>query len=468
MTMEATLSHHVVGTRFEDIPPAAIAAAKRSILDTLGVMLAASGLSEEANEFESLSREFGGTEEGTIVGYSKRLPSHMAALVNGALCHPLDFDDTHEDAPCHPTAETLPAALAAAERLGTTSGAELLAAVALATDVVCRIGIAVDTGPTEHGWLPAAVYGYFGAAAAAGRILKLSPEQMQHAFGIVYGQTAGSHEMSRGNGSYRGVRDAFSQHAGLLSALLAQRGITGPTSFLEGVEGLYPLYFKGRYTPSKVLSNLGKLFEGCNVSHKPWPACRLFHPYIDAILQLQREMSIADADVDTVEVQVSGWNMMLSEPREDRLAPKSAMDAKYSLLFTLGIALAHGEVKIEHYLPAALTDAHTISAAKKVCCVLDPSLPNSGITRGALAVNLKSGHRLVKAVEHAYGSRQHPMSDAAIEEKFRDCARYARGQLGADAIEAIIQGVWHLEHVNDIRSLTAMLSASRDGESGRV
>src|SRR3546814_6481570 len=95
--MEAIISRHVVETRYEDIDPAAIAAAKRSILDTLGVMLAASGLSEEAHQFESLAREFGGAEESTVVGYPKRLPSPMAALVNGALCHPLDFDDRSEE-----------------------------------------------------------------------------------------------------------------------------------------------------------------------------------------------------------------------------------------------------------------------------------------------------------------------------------------------------------------------------------
>lgn len=452
MTLEEQLCRHLAACRYEDLPTEAVQAAKASILDTMGVMLASTTNSDDCVRMVELARDLGGKPESTVVGFGDRLPSPMAALINGALCHPLDYDDTHEGAKSHPTAQTLPAALAVAQRVGKVSGKDFITAVAAGADFALRVALAVDAGPTEHGWLGSAVYGPFGAAAAAGKILGLSADGLQNAIGMAYAQTGGTREMAEGS-SLRGVRDGFSGKVGVLSALLAHQGLTGPGRFLEGRAGVYNLYFRGKYTRERLTQDLGKVFEGANVSFKLWPSCRLTHTYIEAVITLMREHKLGWEDVEQLDAIVSKWGKELSEPPERRLTPPTSVAAGDSLPFTLAVAMVHGNVKIEHYALAALKDERVLAAARRVKHVFDEKLDPKDMTPADITIRTRDGRTLKKRVPHAYGSPQNPLKKGGLEEKFLDCATHSVKPIGKDRAAQLIESMLGLEKLESIEAI---------------
>lgn len=175
----------MVSTDYEDIPADVIKYDKGIILDTLGVLMAGSS-APACKEIVELVRDMGGKPESSILVYGGKVPSMMATLANATMAQARDFDDTHDEAILHSHSSVLTTALAAAEATG-ASGKRLLTGVILGAEVECRIGVAIRTplAFTRTGTL-----GYFGATAAAGKILGLSEEELLNAFGIMYSQVS--------------------------------------------------------------------------------------------------------------------------------------------------------------------------------------------------------------------------------------------------------------------------------------
>src|SRR5262245_5353607 len=166
-----TLARHVVGLGYDDLPASVVEVAKNSILDAIGVTLAASGVGEASGAFVEIARTGGGEEQASLIGLGCKVSAPMAAFANGSMAHELDFEDTHDAALVHPNAATLPAALAAAEMTGGISGKEFIVAMVAGADLACRLSLAFRSDPEERGWYFHPVLGSYGAAAAAARIL---------------------------------------------------------------------------------------------------------------------------------------------------------------------------------------------------------------------------------------------------------------------------------------------------------
>ena len=280
---------NIVRTRYEDLPPGAVEAAKRCILDTLGVSVAASTLGQGCREVVDLVKATGARGKSTIIGYGGRVPSWLAGFANGSMTHQLDYDDVHDEAGVHPSACPVIAAFAVAEEIGAVSGKDLIVAVALAIDLSCRIGFSIRKSAwgRKTDWFIPSIAGIFAATAVTGRLLGLDEDGLLSAFGHTLQQTAGSFQMEHSPGSVmRGIRDGFPIKAGILSGLMAKRGLIGTKDSLEGRGGIYPLYFQGTYERSYLTNELGKKFEGSEVSFKPWPSARVTHSSLDAALQI--------------------------------------------------------------------------------------------------------------------------------------------------------------------------------------
>ncbi len=446
--LERRICEHLASTRYEDLPPEAIQATKNSIIDTVGVILASTATSQDVRRLRDLVCEQGGTPESTLIGYGDKVPAAMAALVNGAACHPLDFDDTHEPSKCHTSAASLPAALALAQR-GSLSGKMLMRAAALGSDLAARIAGAVTLGPTQHGWMNTAVYGHLGGAAAAGCALNLDTDGMMAALGIAFCQTGGSREIA--SGSYRGIRDGFPQKVGVMSALLAQKGMTGPSEFLTGRFGLYPLYFKGKYTPDTLTDELGTRFEGVNVSYKFWPSCKLTHTYMESLIGIMTEEKVPSDEIDRVRIRVSEWGLHLCEPAEIRYRPQSEMSARDSFPFTLGLAMVKGHAEIADFAGPALADEAVLAAGAKVTHEFDPALDPSAMSPGDVTVETRDGRTFKKVVTKAYGSPQNPMRPADLHAKFRQCAQFA--DVSESRADAFLERVDALEREANVADL---------------
>lgn len=278
------LAKNIVKVEYGDIPREALEVAKRDILDTLGVAIAASSLVPWCKEIVELVREGGGKGESTIIVFGGRVPSWMAALANGAMAHCLDYDDTCDDGYTHLGMSTIPPAFAIAERLGKVSGKEFLTAVTLGLDLNCRLGLAAIRGAPDaafSGWLHGQLFGFFTAATTAGKLLRLDEDKMLNAPGIADAQASGNMECAwGGEANTREMYGGFTSKGGVLSALMAQRGITGAKNVLEGKAGLYPLHYHG-YDLASLTTDLGNKFEGINLSFKPWPSGRTTHRFIE-------------------------------------------------------------------------------------------------------------------------------------------------------------------------------------------
>jgi 2-methylcitrate dehydratase PrpD len=449
-----TLAKHINAVNYDDIPTHVIDVTKKSLLDALGVTLAASTLGEGCRAFVDLAIAEGGEKESTVLGFGAKASALMAAFANGSMAHALDFEDVHDKAPVHPNAATVPAALAVAESIGNVSGKELVTAIALGSDVVCRLGLALDENPLEYGWYIPPILGAFGAATAVCKLLNLSVEQILDAFSLTLCQATCSAELVHSPRSVvRSIRDAFSARAGVLSALLAKRGVAGFDRPIEGQAGLYSLYSHGNYDPHALTNELGQTFEGANVSFKPWPSCRGTHPYIDAVLRILDTRALEPGDVEEIKVVVNPVNKMLCEPLKSKQTPSTAIDAKFSLPFAVATALRHGRVTLDHFTPQALADREVLELAHKVAYEVDAELTLKETVRGFLQINTKD-EILSQSVDFAYGHPNNPISQEALVSKFMDCAKRSAKEISRSKLGQVAELILNLEQVENVREIT--------------
>jgi len=453
-----TLAKNIVDTDYDDIPRHVAGVTKRSLLDAVGVILAAGKLGEGCKQFVTLAIEQGGKKESSILGFDAKVPACMAAFANGSMSHALDFEDTHDTALVHPNAAAIPAALAIAESLGNVSGKDFIAALTLGSDLVARLGLAVKENPVEYGWYMPPILQAFGATTVSSKLLKLDVEQIRNALSLTLCQATCSAELIYSSHSMiRAIRDAFSAKAGLLSALLAQKGIMGFDQPFEGRAGLFNMYSKGKWEPLSLTKELGKIFEGANVSFKPWPSCRGTHAYIDATLQVLEKHHLKPVEIKEIRLTVSPVNKMLCEPLENKMNPATAIEAKFSLPFTAATAIVHGKVTLEHFSPRALSDPVVLELARKVSYGVDEELSLRQATQGSLQIEAKNGRTYSKSLEFAWGHPDNPMSDEAFVSKFMDCARHSVKKFSRRTLNKIVELILNLEEIKDISELTRYL-----------
>ena len=271
------LAHHAAGTSYDALPPPAVEAAKKSILDTLGVILAASGTEPAVRGVIDLVRETGGTPESTVLAFGDRVPALMAAFANGAMAHCLDFDDQTPWGQ-HSASSIVPAAFAVAERLGGVSGREMITAVAVGQDIFARLRRNVGW---RKDWNLSTVLGVFAGAAATARLLGLTPQATAHALGVASMQSSGVMEVVAGTGSnLRALYAGFSAKGAVLAALLADKGVTGVDRLFEGEYGVFATYFAGKYDRDAILRDLGQEYQGATTLYKLWPSVGTSHSHI--------------------------------------------------------------------------------------------------------------------------------------------------------------------------------------------
>src|SRR5690348_9050443 len=271
-------AEHVASTSFDDLPPAAVAATKTFVLDTLGVAIAGSG-EPLATQLGRTTSAWGRGDEATVWGTGQRLPAPSAALVNAYQAHCLEFDCVHEGAVVHAMATTLPAALAFAERAGGACGRDVVTAVALGVDVAAGIGVASRAAMR---FFRPATAGAFGAVAAAGKLARLEVATLVSAFGMLYAQLSGTLQPHLEATPALALQMGVNARAALMAVDLARDGVEGPRDVLEGRYGYFAL-FEGAHDVASVLPTLGKIWRITELAHKPFPSGRLTHGAIDGL-----------------------------------------------------------------------------------------------------------------------------------------------------------------------------------------
>lgn len=447
---------HVLATSYDSIPPQAIEAQKRSLADLLSVMMAATSMDEPARKAAAFAAESPG--RCTLLAADAKAGPRDAALANGALAHALDYEDSHETATVHPNSQSTPALLALAEHAGGISGKELLAALAIASDLCCRLDLGPNQDLLKFGWNMPAVHGGVAAALACGKLLGLDAGQLRDALSMALCQVVCSGESARSKGScMRTLRDGFAAQAAVQSALLARRGI--PARFdepLEGKLGYYHGFAHDDWTPARVTDGLGERFEGTFISFKPWPACRATHTTIEGLLRLLEEEGLLPQDIESIEVTLQEIGRMTIEPRDAKYRPQSPSIAKFSLPFVAGTALVYGTVDLRSFSEERLHDPAVLALADKVSVRINERWTKAQNKFTDLTVRTSKGDFSLH-LEHPLGCIENPMSPQQLRAKFMDCARRSVKRYPDARLIQILDAIENLEDCADVREFTALL-----------
>ncbi|MES3001452.1 MAG: MmgE/PrpD family protein [Pseudomonadota bacterium] len=460
------MARHAALLSFGDLPAPAVEASRCDLLDTLGVAIAG-WKAPGCAEVRALVLEQYPSGSATVWSSGRQAPPAEAALANGTMAHALDFDDTHDASVLHAGVSVIPAALAVAEHVGGVSGKELLAAITVGIDWVCRMGMAATIGPVASGWMYTSLFGHFGATAAAGRLLKLSEQQMEHAIGIAFAQAAGNTQCMIDGSLTKRMQPGFAARGGILSAMLARSGITGTIGTFDGPAGLYRICLNGNYDRDTLLRDLGSKFLGTELSYKPYPACRYTHTAIEATLALAQRHAIDPATIESIEVGTNeNAYRNVSTPLEVKTRPRSVVDAQFSIPYCVAAALVRGQVFIDDFHPEAFADETVLRIAAKVRPFADPEIQAShprDISPATVAIRLKDGRVLSCRQDSAKGGADNPMSFDELADKFRRCARYAGLPEGHGRTERLVDMVSRVDELADVRELARAISGDPHG-----
>jgi 2-methylcitrate dehydratase PrpD len=447
---------HVANTRFDDLSEGAVEAAKKSILDIVGVTLAGSGMEPAVRGVADVVLDAGGRQEASLLGFGGKVPAQSAAFANGVMAHCLDFDDQTPWG-AHPDSSVVPAVLALAERKGKVSGRDLITSVALGQDLFVRLRCNVGW---RQDWNLSSVVGAFSSAAAASFVQGLAPEQIAHALGIASMQSSGTMQVIFGIGSdLRGMYAGFTAQGAVMSVLLAQKGITGVAELFEGKAGIFNVYFGGKYEREKMLEGLGEEYLGASMLYKAWPAVGNVHTYIHATIELMKEHALKASDIEQVKVFVGDFHQRMCYLLELRRAPATLVDAKFSLPFCVALAAVRGGIRIADFSASALNDPDVLAIAQKVLPVEDSSLDwKAKIPDGRMEITTRDGRRFERVGDKVPGSPEAPLSWDAIVAKFRDCASVAARPIAQEKIEQAQERARNLESLDDATMLLKALT----------
>jgi 2-methylcitrate dehydratase PrpD len=443
------------GTALEHLPSPAIEAAKKSLLDTVGVSLAGSGLEPAVGAVAQLVRQTGGRSEASVLGFGDRVPAIMAAFANGALSHCLDYDDQTPWGQ-HSASSLIPAVLAIAERVGGVPGREVIAAVAAGQDMFARLRCYVDW---RKDWNLSSVVGVLGAAAACARILGMGSDGIHAALGIATQQSSGLGEVVAGTGSdLRGMYAGFTAKGAVLAALLAHQGVTGVESPFEGKYGLFNLYFGGRYDREEMLRDLRNDYRGSSTLYKMWPCVGTSHSHIHATIGLMTENDLSVGDIGEIRVHVGDYHLLMCRPLETRRAPRTLVDARFSLPFLVAVAAVRREISIGDISPAGRCAREVLAVAQRVIPVEDSTYDwQLDLPPGRVEIIMRDGRTLSAVGSGVPGSLEAPMTWDQLGRKFRECAAVAAHAPSPDRVDAAVDMVRNLETLEDISDVVRVL-----------
>jgi len=431
----------VAGLAYERIPADVIARIKLLILDSLGCAL----YGTELPWSRILMTTLGGldqTKACAVWGTDRRLSAPHAALVNGTLVQSFELDDVHRAGVLHVGAVTLPALIAVMELRPGMSGRDFLRAAVAGYEIGPRVGLCMGPEHIGQGWHSGATVGVFSAAAGAAAGLRLSPDQTVHALGIAGTQAAGLMAAQYG-AMVKRMHAGRASQSGLYGALLAEAGFTGIVDVFESEYGGFCTTFSrshDRFRLAELTAGLGERFETMGVALKFYSCVGSNHTSLDAIRAIAVRRPFRADEVARIVVHGSqatvdhvGWPYK----------PQGLTSAQMNLPFCIATLLAEGDVFVDQFSEAVVTDARRMALAAKVEVVHDPDITARGAKLRHMVrveVHFADGTQEAETVEAPRGSEQKFASEADVVDKFRKLARRTCSDAEAERIGELVLG----------------------------
>ncbi len=441
------LAAYAANLSYKEIPTDIIERSKDCFLDSFGAAIYGADLPWSKILIGYARRYSTGGKSSILGGGDERVHAPFAALVNGALTHSFELDNVRQPgAGVHAGATLIPAGLAIAEEQG-ASGKELLAAFVAGCEVMFRIGHACRETSEKLGFHAPALTGTFGAAATAGRLMGLDPQQLVHAFGIAGSLSSGLLEFVKSGtgGMVKRLHLGRAAEGGVLAASLAREGFSGPETILEGKFGFLQVFSRDPDL-TRLTCGLGKEYEVLNICMKRFPCHINAQAPIQAVQELRNEHSFDAGEIE--EIVIAGGERIVTHHNIPE--PKDVLIGQYSVPFSVALSLHRDPEDPRSFSEASLKDPEILSLSRKVKPVLDDASKHIEGYRGArVTVRLKDGRELVQEVKEFKGSPAHPLSREEVGRKF---LRLASG-LGKEASKRLQQRIEILEAEENIGTL---------------
>ena len=423
------LARYVVGARYADLPETVRHEGARTFLNWVGVAIGGSH-HETLDVAVSALKPFSGPPQAGLFGRTERFDIMNAAFLNGVSSHIFDYDDTHLKTVIHPAGPVASAILAYAE-MNPVSGADFLNALVLGVETECRIGNAVYPNHYDVGWHITGTAGVFGAAAATGKLMGLTEQQMVWALGLAASQPVGLREsFGSMNKSFNPGRAASN---GLFAAILASKNYTSSDGMIEAKRG-WANTIATKQDWREITEELGTRYEAALNTYKPFACGIVMHPAIDAAVQLRGENHLTADAIERVDMKVHPLVLELT----GKTAPRSGLEGKFSIYHAVAVALVEGAGGEKQFSDRAVADPVIAALRARVKPVVDPAIRPEQVE---MTVILKDGRAFDRRIEHAIGSVERPMSDAALETKFRDLAE---GILPEAQVRRVMDLCWRI------------------------
>jgi len=452
-SLSGKIARWALDLKFEDIPEESIWEAKRFLLDSIGCALAAVK-NEDMEAMYRFTEKLGGTPEASVIGRENKTNASNAALMNCLLTRAMDYNDIYwEEDPSHPS-DLIGTALASGEVNG-KNGKEVLAAIIIDYELMLRWCHAAHPGVREIGWHHASLV-QFVSPVVAGKLYDLDLEQMVAALGI----SSSSHFTLGGvvAGHLTNMKNTaapLASQAGVIAAMIAREGYSGPVEVFEGKEGVFEVIKSVEWRPEWVLKDLGKDFMITKCAYKAFPTEALTHQPISAAMQVCQEHNLTAEDISEilVETTVRGADI-LSDP--SKFKPKTKETADHSLPYVVAAAVADGNVLPSSFSDEKLKDPRIWDLLGKIKVIADPEIDAMfpGVKRARVTITNLAGESFTAQVDNAKGSPLNPMSDDEVVSKFR---ANAGAILSKEQQDKVIDLTWRFDELEEISEYMGLL-----------
>ncbi|MGB4367502.1 MAG: MmgE/PrpD family protein [Acetomicrobium sp.] len=415
-TIAETLADFIHDATYENLPKEVIHQAKRCLMDTCGAIIAGSFHSKSGKVAQSYAKTLEEPQTATIIGTTLMRSPQTAAFANGIAAHALELDDGSRHATYHPGSSIVPASLAICEAEGKTAQ-DLITAIAVGYEVSIRIGKSMNPHHYLRGFHPTGTIAHFGTAAACSKVLGLNIEEITNALGLAGSLASGINQYEIDGSLVKHLHPGNAARNGILTALLAKEGLTGPKGVIEGRLGFCHC-FSDEYDISSITEGLGAQYDILSIYFKPYPSCRYVHYANEATLNILKEHPLTPDDIDQIHI-LTHKNAKQGSDIPDY---QTVLHARLSIQYGIASIIVRGKAGLQEYTEEAIQDPRVREIAKKITIEIDPEIQKLYPNPRSMIVEIKDkkGNVYSSRVDYPKGDPENPMTDDELIEKFID------------------------------------------------
>ena len=453
-TVAQRLGTFIAQLRYKDLPTEVVRRAKELILDQLGCQLLGSTVEWNQPVYKFVKENKPGGP-AAIVYYGDRVPVDDAVFVNATFGQGCELDDHYDRGGGHPGAATVPVAMTLGELKG-VDGKHFITAIAAGYEIGWRAVLGLLPQMHRRGFHSQSTIGVFAAAATAGKILRLDPNQMTTTLSIAGSHASGTMEFDQSGGEVKRMHAGLACSGGIRSAMLTQLGLTGPPTIFEGKRGVLRA-FGGESNPEPMTKDLGGEFAVMHAAIKSFPVIAGQHSPIQLLSSLVDQNKISPEQIDSISV---GVNEILLMHVGAIYEPKQVIEAQVSLRFSLALRLLKGSNDLRLYMdPRVWRDPEVLQLEKKIDLFTDPAAKDGEHKFLCnMKITLADGRTVYGSVPYHKGTPKNPLTKDEVQKKFLGLAE---GILPSDRLHQIVDKVDGLDRDEDISGLVNFMISGK-------